>query len=259
MQYLKYPTKVMNITQNYSGTTSHSSASLGSPKSYPIDDNCGNAKRSNFYAPCDLKIKRIYGVGNAGVNAVWLESKEKVKLANNKESYVTKIIVHGEDEDLKKLKVGKVFKQGEYLFKEGRDGFDRGFASGYHFHIEVATCKFEELENNGWRKNSKGSWVISRKAIKPEDAFYVDSNFTTIKDSGGLQFKMLPKEKDEYYPKSNYQGTSITTALNQLKIDSSFANREKIANKNGISNYRGTSTQNTKLLNLVQQGVLKKI
>jgi len=70
---------------------------------------------------------------------------------------------------------------------------------------------------------------------------------------------MLPKEKDEYYPKSNYQGTSITTALNQLKIDSSFANREKIANKNGISNYRGTSTQNTKLLNLVQQGVLKKI
>ncbi len=261
MQYFKYPTKVMNITQSYNGRASHNLASTGNPKSYPIDDNCGDGTRSGFYAPCDLKVKRIYGVGNAGINTIWLESKEKVKLANGTESYITILVIHVEDEDLKKIKKEQSFKQGDYLFKEGRDGFDRGFASGYHFHMEVATCKFVELGNNGWRQNSKGSWVISKNAIKPEEAFYVDTSFTKIKSTDGLKFKELPTEpeKGETYPKTNYKGTSIVTALNQLNINSSFTNREKIASQNGISNYQGTSGQNTKLLNLLKQGKLKKI
>ncbi len=261
MQYLKYPTKVMNITQSYSGRASHILASTGIPKSYPVDDNCGDEGRSSFYAPCDLKVKRIYGVGNAGINTIWLESKEKVKLSNGTESYITILVIHVEDEDLKKIKIDQSFKQGEYLFKEGRDGFDRGFASGYHFHIEVATCKFEELSNNGWKQNSKGSWVISKNSIKPEEAFYVDKSFTKIKGTAGLKFKELPSEIEEItvYPKSNYKGTSIVTALSQLNINSSFESRKKLANKNGIDNYQGTSEQNTKLLNLLKQGKLKKI
>ena len=62
-----------------------------------------------------------------------------------------------------------------------------------------------------------------------------------------------------YYPKSSYTGTSIVTALSQLKINSSYDYRAKIAVKNGITGYRGTAAQNTKMLNLLKQGKLKKI
>ena len=64
--------------------------------------------------------------------------------------------------------------------------------------------------------------------------------------------------KVEYYKR--YFGTSgsIVTALNSLGIGSSFANRKKIANANGISGYSGTAAQNIRLLNLLKQGKLVK-
>ena len=61
-----------------------------------------------------------------------------------------------------------------------------------------------------------------------------------------------------YYKKYTGDSGSIVTALNAIGVDSSYSNREKIAKKNGISNYRGTAEQNTKLLKLLKQGKLKK-
>lgn len=61
-----------------------------------------------------------------------------------------------------------------------------------------------------------------------------------------------------YYKKYTGDSGSIVTALNAIGVDSSYSNREKIAKKNGISNYSGTAEQNTKLLNLLKQGKLKK-
>lgn len=264
MQYLKYPIKNMYITQNYNGSYSHKISSTGTPKSYPIDDNCGGSSRDYFYAPCDVTIKRIYGVKVTGTNTIWLESKNKVKLANGKESYVTIMVIHPNDDTLKSFKVGQTFKQGTKMFLEGNDGN----ATGYHFHIEVATCKFSQLKNNGWVKNSKGAWVISNNPIKPEEAFFVDKNFTKIKKSGGLKFKDMPKinsnpsnttNSTSYYPKYSGNSNSIVDAMKSLKIDSSFNNREKIAQKNNINNYRGTSEQNIRMLNLLKAGKLIKL
>lgn len=61
-----------------------------------------------------------------------------------------------------------------------------------------------------------------------------------------------------YYPR--YFGTtgSIVTALNSIKVVSSFSNRKKIAKANGITMYMGTAAQNIKLLNLLKQGKLIK-
>lgn len=61
-----------------------------------------------------------------------------------------------------------------------------------------------------------------------------------------------------YYPKYSGTSGSIVTALNSLKIGSSFSNRKKIAKANGIKLYAGTASQNTKLLNLLKQGKLVK-
>jgi len=60
----------------------------------------------------------------------------------------------------------------------------------------------------------------------------------------------------KYLSNKNYKGFSIVDALNQIKVDSSFQNRKKIAELNNIENYKGTSIQNTNMLNLLKQGKL---
>ncbi len=62
-----------------------------------------------------------------------------------------------------------------------------------------------------------------------------------------------------YYPIPNYAGNSIIDALKMINVDSSYSFREKIAIKNGITQYTGTSSQNLYLLNLLIKGLLKKI
>lgn len=200
MESLIYPLKTMHITQNYNGKLSHYNESHAKDYTcYPIDDAGKNTGREWFYAPCDLIIKRIYGVGNKGTNTVWLESINKVKLANGDVSYITIRVTHPEDDDLSKLKVGQKFKKYEKMFREGKDGY----ATGNHFHICVSACKFNELYNKGWIKNSNGSWVTSPLAIKPEDAFFVDSVFTNVQFGGNLMFKDLSiKNETLYLPSS---------------------------------------------------------
>lgn len=51
---------------------------------------------------------------------------------------------------------------------------------------------------------------------------------------------------------STYNGNSIVDYLKSVEINSSFENRKKLAEENGIKNYTGTANQNTKLLNILR-------
>lgn len=64
--------------------------------------------------------------------------------------------------------------------------------------------------------------------------------------------------KRTLFPKYTGSSGSIVDALKAVKVDSSFANRKKIAKANNISAYIGTGSQNTKLLNLLKSGKLIK-
>lgn len=202
LNVLTYPCKVMRITQSYFGTTSHLEHTTGEPKDYPIDEGCEDAGRSPFYCPCDeMVIKRIYGVGTKGTNTIWLESTRKVLFADGSEDYCTILITHPNDDELKKLKTGKAFKRNEKIITEGKDG-----CTGYHFHISVGKGK---MKGNGWTKNSKGKWVLSvtTDTVKPEDAFYVNTEFTKILNSKNIQFKAYPLQYKVSYPLGNYRVT----------------------------------------------------
>jgi hypothetical protein len=61
-----------------------------------------------------------------------------------------------------------------------------------------------------------------------------------------------------YYKSCSSSIQSIVEGLNQIGVDSSKANRAKIANLNGISNYTGSAEQNIILLNLLKNGKLIK-
>lgn len=204
MNYLIYPLKKMNITQGYNDNYSHSLHNTGNPKDYPIDDNGGTSKKeSYFYCPCDeMVIKKIYGVGlNAG-NTLWLESTSKV-ITPTFTDYVTIIIVHPNDSDFKNLKVGQKFLRGEKIIMEGNDGK----ATGYHFHISVGRGKYS---GTGWGKNSNGIWIIKTTAgaVKPEDAFFIDPEFTQVISMKNIPFVYLYEEEN------NLKYWYVTKSLN---------------------------------------------
>lgn len=104
--------------------------------------------------------------------------------------------------------------------------------TGYLGWMDESSIKF--IENNSNTSNSSSSTPNSNK-------------------------EPTASTNTQYYPKSNYKGTSITTALKELGIDYSKSFRTKIARANGITNYSYTAAQNTKLLNLLKEGKLKKV
>lgn len=60
-----------------------------------------------------------------------------------------------------------------------------------------------------------------------------------------------------YYPKYTGKSTSLVDALKAVNVkNTSKAFRTKIANANGITNYKATSAQNLTMLNLLKQGKL---
>ena len=73
--------------------------------------------------------------------------------------------------------------------------------------------------------------------------------------------KTTPKtttKKNKTIKKTNYKGDSIVDGLKSVGVNSSYDNRKKIAQANGIKNYTGTAKQNTELLNKLKKGTLKK-
>ena len=62
----------------------------------------------------------------------------------------------------------------------------------------------------------------------------------------------------KYYKKCSEKHKSIVDALNEIKVNSSFSNRQKIAKANNITDYSGSSVQNSTMLKLLKQGKLIK-
>lgn len=212
--YLIYPCKIMRITQNYNGRTSHYPHTIGNVKDYPIDEACKDVNRDWLYCPCDeMVIKRNY---TAGTNTLWLESTSKVYFADGTSNYFTMLITHPNNDDMKKCPVGKVFRRGDKICREGKDG-----ATANHLHISGGKGKFA---GNGWTKNNKGKYVLTCTggAYKPESLFYLDTSFTTVVSKGGINFKALPKTTaTETVSKAGYTvGTYKVTDAELLRVRS---------------------------------------
>ena len=119
--YLTYPFKTMCITQNYNGRTSHYPHTTGNPKDYPFDNGGRDSGRDPMYAPCDLIVKRIYGVGTGGTNTLWVESVDQVMTPAGTD-FVTMQITHSNDSDLRRLRTGQIINKGDIICYEGTDG-----------------------------------------------------------------------------------------------------------------------------------------
>lgn len=84
-------------------------------------------------------------------------------------------------------------------------------------------------------------------------------------EAEGYNYSEVQKRVNElvnpvkYLSNKNYKGTSIVEGLRQINVDYSYNYRSKLAQTNGIANYRGTAEQNTQMLKMLQNGTLKSV
>ena len=142
-----------------------------------------------------------------------------------------------------KVRSGQTVKSGTLLGYTGKTGK----ATGVHLHLGI-----RDLTRLSDSQIKHMTWALLRSCayIDPEKLYYTAPSASTSKPT--------QTGSASYYPKYTGKSVSLVDALKSLKIDSSFANRKKIAVKNSIKAYLGTAKQNTQLLNLLKQGRLKK-
>lgn len=242
MNYLIYPLKVMNITQSYYDSYSHLKHTKGNLKDYPIDDSCGVNEYGYFYCSCDeMIVKKVYGVGINASNTIWLESTTPV-ITPTFTDYVTIMVVHPNDNNLKNVRVGKKYKRGEKIFYKGSDGI----ATGPHFHIAVGRGKFL---GSGWKKNNLNLWILqtTKNNIKPEAAFFIDKNFTKINNTRSINFVTLYENNTRsiyyttanlnvrYGPGTNYKVVNTLPAKTKITVEKVVNNFAKINDKEYVS------------------------
>jgi hypothetical protein len=182
MEYAIYPFDYMRITQRHD--QGNHLAHWNPFKDYadkPWDEACKDGGRSYFIPQNDYVIDAVI-IGN---RSLILSTTEKVKIPYQEEPVILHItLTHMKEEDLRKLKVGQIVKKGTKLILEG----DEGGAYGYHFH-----CTANIGNYYGIKQNSNGKWCfVYDKSLLPNEAFYVDPNFTHIINSNGYTFQYLP-------------------------------------------------------------------
>lgn len=249
-----FPMKVMNISQTYNqgNHVPHWKGAERGRKDYPIDITGKDAGRDMLYAPCNCKITFIQAKNSLNwTNKMILVSTEKVETVKFGTKQIFFKCVHFPYSNVKKygLKVGKTFRQGEAFCTEGKDNY----STGNHIHF---SCGIGYADKSIPNKN--GKYVANGDNKYPENILWVDTDFTIIKNAGGLKWHVYKKEIIQYYKKCSSKYTSLVDALKSIGVDSSFSHRKKIANANGIKVYIGTAKQNSTLLKLLIEGKLKK-
>ena len=219
--YMIYPMKNMRITCRYDEGLhkKHNTNVTDGKVDYPIDDAGIDTNTDPIYCPCDeMKVTAIKGIGNPSVtNTIWLVSTSPVITPSFVGiAYMT--LTHSNDNDLKNIKVGTIFKRGNIICHEGTNGTEAN-----HIHI---TCGKGYSDN--WSSNSNGSWIISGNSLKPEKVFFVDKKFTKIINSGNLSWEYLKEIDIIGTPvKRNNQVNQVEVLIDNLNLRESYSINSK--------------------------------
>lgn len=102
-------------------------------------------------------------------------------------------------------------------------------------------------------KDDANKWNATKCAMAIASALGCKTNINTtpLKQNTNVS-------RETYFPVFKSSSCSIVDCLKSIGVDSSFAYRKRIANKNGVANYRGSSPQNDKLVSLGKKGKLIK-
>ena len=185
------------------------------------------------------------------------------------------------------MQKGLLVKNGEFVKKGQRLGYmsDSGNAYGAHLHFEVwkdgvRINPEKYINSNLYDEETKQKYKVGDKVtingvfissesteklnplIKTGTITKIINNVRNpyLLDNGNIGWvNDSVIVNNDYLSNPNYKGTSIVDALNEINVDSSYSYRDRLAEVNDISNYRGTAEQNTYMLELLKKGALKSV
>ncbi len=232
-EYAIYPFSVMNITQNYNqGNHIPHWKNVTNYSDKPWDEACKDSGRSYFEPQNDFIIEEVLGLNTSTTNTVRLKSVNKLYIPYKEEAdYLYITLTHMNEDNLKQVSKGQTLKKGTKILLEGTDGN----ATGNHFHITANIGKYY-----GLKQNNNGKWCYTyEKSLLPEEAFYIDSSFTTIKNSNGSTFKEKPVDRVGTPVSRNDKADQVEVLVDNLNArNGASKNCKKLGYINkGIYNY----------------------
>ena len=120
--------------------------------------------------------------------------------------------------------------------KNVENSADGAYEAGYNWARYFERCASQYYEG---------------RAVRARDVYWAKYGGTRYTET------QEPSSNENHYPACASYFDSIVDALNSIGVDSSFANRTRIAAANDINNYTGSADQNNYMLNLLKQGNLK--
>ena len=185
--YAVFPMHYLRITQSWDKGNHIPHWDNANYKDYPVDLGGSDGGRDYLYAPVDMKVVALNGIGSSTVsNKVFLESVNKVVTPKYGTTKIFMTAVHFNDSDVSKfgIKVGKIYKRGEPICFEG---VETATANHLHFTCGIGSAT-KSIENNN------GKWVTKGDCKKPEEIFFIDKKFNNVINLGGKVWSYLPKK-----------------------------------------------------------------
>jgi len=143
--------------------------------SYAIDCIGKDGGKDEVYAPFDCTVTNVF-VKSGCSPEVWLQSDKPVLASNGDIDYYTFTYTH--PSEVKNMKVGQQFKQGEFVCHEGNEGV----SAGNHVHVEIGKGK-----SKTWsiEKHGGTTYYMNQNKVKPENVWFLPEtsviDFTTDK------------------------------------------------------------------------------
>lgn len=184
-EYAIYPFVNVNITQNYDEGNHIPHWKDSYDYSDLPWDEAGKDSSSEYFIPQnDFIIEEVLGINSNVTNSVRLKSVNKLYIPYIDDAvYLFLTLTHMSEDNIINLQKGQIIKKNEKLLLEGHDGN----ATGNHFHVTANLGKYY-----GMLKNSNSSWCfVYEKSLKPDEAFYIDSNFNNLISTKSNNFKVI--------------------------------------------------------------------
>lgn len=128
-------------------------------------------------------------------------------------------------------------------------------------HIVHASINEKGTTTGGKTGDQTGNEICVRSYYEHKNGWTYHLRYSeeTKSTSTATSSSAQKSTSSKYYKKYTGSSSSLVDALKAVGVDSSVANRAKIAKANGVKGYQGKAVQNEKLLKLLKEGKLLKV
>lgn len=199
-----------------------------------------------------IEVLKGYGVAPAKDVIIWMDVEDKIQFALSK-SALTDIVKAWKE---RVLSCGYSFGlyMGKYAYEHGE--LD---VNAFEDHLWIAryykgdtVIPVSEWPNEAYKPVAKAGSLWGWQDTSKGRVSGINGNVDL--DVAYYDIKHLVVEP-EFYATPEF---TLIDSLNKIGVDSSYNNRKRIAIANGIQNYSGTAAQNTEMLSMLNDGILKK-